>query len=363
MTDNWLPIRLPHGLGDNYAMPKTLGLTSLFSSYDYGRVPRPVIEQPVELASYGSIRIKQISGHQLDQPDASVFMQLVNLSMDCVPVQVGAFTLIGYQVERNELLRLLGRTSLGGGDKRWLQGSLDRLVTARFAIELPELSEDDSDPDDDGTWRTGLIHEWSLVGKKTIRILLNYKLARLYADNAWSLINRQQRQALKGDHMALWLLNFYSAFKKPNDIHAQALRKPMGREGMRDDKYLASLRTALATLAAVTGWACELKGGYVAVKRRQAKTPDKMDKKSDTGTATQPVHVNDFDREELITSPVAIELESWMHEQPDTALETILSEYGLAKPNMSRVVLESGVRSLYLDGNSLALLRCAATGI
>lgn len=304
---SWLPVELPHGLGDNYVLPQSLRLTALFSSYDFSRVKRPLVDSPVELAAYGRTRVLQISGYHLDQPDADVFMQLVALSIPCNPVQVGVFRLVGFQVERNELLRLLGRTEQGAGDKRWLQQSLDRLVGARFRFDQPESDDEDTDSNDNDTWRTGLIHEWAFVGKKSIQVLLNHNLARLYADNAWSLINRQQRQALSGNKMAQWLHSFYSGFRLPAPILAQALRKPLARSQMRDDKYLDALQVALVALAGATGWGCELTGGKVIVKKRGAPAAQKITVRA-VNESSSKAWVQQLSRTDLTTLLFALDI-------------------------------------------------------
>ena len=357
MTDaSWLPVSLPHGLGEHYVLPRSLGLTGLFSSYDYRRVRRPLVTEPVELAAYGRTRVLQISGYQLDQPDADVFMQLVALSLNSAPVQVGVLRLVGFTVGRNELLRLLGRGEQAAGDKRWLHESLDRLVGARFRFDRPATAMDAADDYDDDTWRTGLVHEWALVGKKTLQILLNQTLARLYADNAWSLINRQQRQALSGNKLAQWLHVFYSGFRAPNPIRAQALRKPLARLQMQDSKYIDALTAALAALATATGWTCQMAKGYVVVNKA---TPSVAPKPASTAVSVTPSASGtgapaDEDEQAAFSA--------WLNAASSADLHFACCALGRT-PSASLELLRETVQDLWHSGTSLSLLKAAADEI
>lgn len=361
MTDSsWLPVSLPHGLGEHYVLPRSLGLTAVFSSYDYRRVRRPLVTEPVELAAYGRTRVLQISGYQLDQPDADVFMQLVALSLNSsAPVQVGAFRLVGVTVGRNELLRLLGRGERAAGDKRWLHESLDRLVGARFRFDRPATEMDAADDYDDDTWRTGLVHEWALVGKRTLQILLNHDLARLYADSAWSLINRKQRQALSSNKMAQWLHTFYAGFKAPDPIRAQALRKPLARLQMQDSKYIDALTAAVAALATATGWTCQLAKGYVVVNKATRKAAAKAAPAASTpvsGTPSAGCTEAPADEGEQAA------FSAWLNAVSFYDLHFVCCALGRT-PSASVEQLRETVRDLWHSGTSLSVLQAAADEI
>ena len=103
------------------------------------------------------------------------------------------------------------------------------------------------------------------------RIELNRELIRLFGENQWTALDWQQRQALRGKHLAQALHAFYSSHRQPFPLKLTTLRGYVGSKNFQKAGFKVKLRAALDELVKVrflSGYAID--GDIVRVDRSRA---------------------------------------------------------------------------------------------
>lgn len=246
-------------LGKNISvMPNSLARSMLFSSVPSNVKRRQYTEETL-IASWPDVDLYQRAGIQMSQSEASVWMELLRMTMACAAPGPTDQRKVKVQFTASELLRALGRDT-GGSDKKDLLKTISRLGKAllrvkiggsvRFTGKLLSFASDQPSAD----------HRYE--------VQMNMALASLFA-GGWAFIDLRQRQALKGNPLAQWLHAHYSTHsKKPLRIGHRKLQELCGRAKMREKIWLKGLQSALSLMQLVTTWTCVLdKFGNVNVNK------------------------------------------------------------------------------------------------
>lgn len=257
----WPDLKLKYGHGENYPLPFAFIRTALFSSMRYRGRERPEYIQKTEVASYGRGTVTQVSGEQLDGNDLDVIAACVRLVYDTGSLEQAV---VSVQFNEKEFLRKMGWQT-GGAQRNALAQSLHRMQTAVFEFDAVDID------DWDGTGRqSSLILGFTKAldgNRMSYTVTLNGCIASLMRAG-WSLVRRSQRNILRDMPLAQSLHAFYSTHSAPIPLPETKLRPLMLRGRMRDDKWLGSLRAAMAELQAATDWECSLSNtGVVTVKK------------------------------------------------------------------------------------------------
>lgn len=137
------------------------------------------------------------TGERLDQSDLDVWEQAVHLARLHPLGNICHFT--GYA-----FLKALGRNT-GKSDYQWLDDVITRLVACEVMLQTKEKA-----------YGGNLIATWKRDKTTAVyKLTLNADLMKLYGWNDWTAIDWQQRQALRGKPLALWLHGFYSSHARP----------------------------------------------------------------------------------------------------------------------------------------------------
>jgi len=109
---------------------------------------------------------------------------------------------------------------------------------------------------------------------KHYNLTLNPDLARLFAQG-WTALEWEQRQRLRGKHLALWLHGYYASHAAPLPLKVATLRDWCGSMTKALNHFRRNLRAALGQLKAVdaiAGWTLEAESDLVTVDRGTAIT-------------------------------------------------------------------------------------------
>jgi hypothetical protein len=157
-------------------------------------------------------------------------------------------------------LKAIGR-STGKSQHEWLKGAFARLRTSDVEIS-------------DGK-RTffGTLISGGMRNEETrfYELVLNPKIASLY-DAGWTGEDWEQRKALKGKPLALWLHGFYSTHAEPFDYKIETLWKLCGSEAKELKHFKEKLTDAIQALNEATNWNCRIEDGKLQI----FKTPEKL---------------------------------------------------------------------------------------
>lgn len=204
------------------------------------------------LASQKGIAVK-FTGEQLNQEDLTVWETLAHLARQHPLGHNCEFTAHG-------LLKSLGMGT-GLSQHRQLHSTIIRLTAC--AVEISHEGKTYFGP----LVKSGLKDELT----KHYRIELNRELIRLFGENQWTALDWQQRQQLRGKHLAQALHAFYSSHRQPYPVKLDTLRGYVGSKNQQKAGFKAKLRLALDELVQIgflTSY--ELAGDVVAVHRSAA---------------------------------------------------------------------------------------------
>lgn len=229
---------------DKRAVPNAILRSALFSVVGKGARK---YNKNIEIATIDGATIL-FTGERLDQADLDVWEHLLHLAKDDVNKTL--------KVSSNAFLKAIGRAT-GNSQHVWLKGSIDRLINSTVKIISGRYSY------------TG--HLVDHIFKDEITglniITLNPMLTNLYGSDGWTGIDFEQRQALKGKPLALWLHSFYSTHAKPFDYKIETLYQLCGSETKELREFKRIITAALPKLCEVTGWNCEIVGDKLQVKK------------------------------------------------------------------------------------------------
>ena len=225
--------------------PNSFLRSALFAAIQ-GKGRKHLKRQLLASTQGGTLRF---TGQQFDQSDLDVWEQAIHLAHYHPIGNVCYFT--GYA-----FLKALGRNT-GNAEYQWLDEAIERLVACAVIIQTG-----------DQEYVGNLIG--SCVRDKATRrykLTLNPDTIKLYGWKDWTAIDREQRQALRGKPLALWLHGFYSTHAKPYPIKVETLRTLSGSGTKRLSKFKENLKSALRDLETVASIKSTIDGDLVIVER------------------------------------------------------------------------------------------------
>jgi TrfA protein len=204
------------------------------------------------LASQKGIAVK-FTGEQLNQEDLTVWETLAHLARQHPLGHTCEFAAHG-------LLKSLGMHT-GLSQHKQLHSTIIRLTAC--AVQITHEGKTYFGP----LIKSGLKDELT----SHYRIELNRELIRLFGDNQWTALDWQQRQQLRGKHLAQALHAFYSSHRQPFPIKLDTLRDYVGSKNQQKAGFKAKLRAAMDELVQIGFLASyDMVGDVVAVRRAQA---------------------------------------------------------------------------------------------
>ena len=201
------------------------------------------------LASQKGITVK-FTGEQLNQEDLSVWETFAHLARQHPLGHLSEFTAHG-------LLKSLGMHT-GLSQHKQLHSTIIRLTAC--AVEITHEGKTYFGP----LVKSGLKDELT----SHYRIELNRELIRLFGENQWTALDWQQRQGLRGKHLAQALHAFYSSHRQPFPIKLDTLRSYVGSKNFQKAGFKVKLRAALDELVKIgflSGY--KIDGDIVSVDR------------------------------------------------------------------------------------------------
>lgn len=201
------------------------------------------------LASQKGITVK-FTGEQLNQEDLTVWETLVHLSRQHPLGQGCDFAAHGF-------LKSLGLHT-GLSQHRQLHSTIIRLTAC--AVEITHEGKTYFGP----LVKSGFKHELT----NHYRIELNKELIRLFGESQWTALDWQQRQQLRGKHLAQALHAFYSSHSQPFPMKLESLQAITGSRNSQPASFKRQVRAALEILVAL-GFlqSFEIERGQVSVRR------------------------------------------------------------------------------------------------
>jgi len=155
-------------------------------------------------------------GEALDQGDFDVWMYLLHLARNDLTKPL--------DLRLRNLLEELGRGT-SGKDYKALSESLKRLAFGQFSYQRGQVFAIKDHK---------LLRDLTIDEKPGIaRVVIHAEMARLFGSEkglSWTRIQREQRQALSGNHLALWLHAFYSSHAKPIPLTLKKLQECCGSQ-------------------------------------------------------------------------------------------------------------------------------------
>ena len=207
------------------------------------------------LASQKGIAVK-FTGEQLNQEDLTVWETLAHLARQHPLGHTCSFTAHG-------LLKSLGLHT-GLSQHKQLHSTILRLTAC--AVEITHEGKTYFGP----LVKSGLKDEIT----SQYNIELNRELIRLFGENQWTALDWQQRQQMRGKHLAQALHAFYSSHRQPFPVKLDTLRGYVGSKNQQKAGFKIKLRGALDELVQI-GFliSYEIAGDVVSVRRTLAALP------------------------------------------------------------------------------------------
>lgn len=183
------------------------------------------------------------TGARLTQADLDVWHGVLALSKmqfdpDLIDFSAKAF------------LKMIHRSD-GKSDREWLKNTVAKMCATTLEITQGDV-----------TYGGSLIDEFyreESTGRYKMK--LNRKLANLFAPASWTAIDWNQRSALQGKPLALWLHAFYSSHRAPFDYKTETLMELSGSEFEDIHMFRRRLKQALGELTSTIKWTCSLSKG------------------------------------------------------------------------------------------------------
>ena len=160
----------------------------------------------------------RFTGQQLDQSDLDVWEQAVELARHHPLGHICHF-------RANAFLTALGRRN-GKSDYEWLHSTITRLVAC--AVEIRSGSRVFT-----GNLLSACIRD---EASGIFKLTLNPKTLELYRSTDWTALQWEQRRALIGKPLALWLHGFYSSHAEPYPLKVETLQILSG-SGTKQPKH------------------------------------------------------------------------------------------------------------------------------
>ncbi|MBV5317800.1 MAG: hypothetical protein JZU50_08315 [Desulfobulbaceae bacterium] len=195
----------------------------------------------------------RLTGRTLDQADFDVWLFAVHLAR-CTPL--GTVCEFNY----NSFLKGINRCN-GRSDYEWLKKSIARLRSALLEIKIGPQ------------WCTYNLIEGAAGDDSTTELRLQFSplLIELFAADAWTAVQWEERLQLKGKPLALWLHGYYASHAAPYPVKVETLQKMSGSSTKELRYFKAALKAAFVHLEAI-GIRATIKGDLVTVKRMPSAT-------------------------------------------------------------------------------------------
>lgn len=190
----------------------------------------------------------RFTGMQLDQSDLDVWEQALHLA-HCHPLGTRC-TFTAYS-----FLKALGRAT-GKMNHEWLKS-----VFARLAGAVVEITHDGM------TYGGGMLKFYREEHSQLYALEIDPTLRKLYSAG-WTATDWEQRQALRGKPLALWLHGFYSTHAEPFPHKVETLHKLSGSTNKSLRGYKQELKKShddLKAVGAINGYSID--GDLVSINR------------------------------------------------------------------------------------------------
>lgn len=238
-----------------------------------------------------------------------------------------------------DFLRELGQPT-DSQHRNALRKSIEYLGRARFILQLPEFRYEGNMLD---------VATGGVKGDSKFCVWLDIAISGVFLAGC-SFVDLTHRQALRQNPLAQWLLSHYSTHANPMQIGHEKLKLLADRGAMRADKWLVSLRTALADLQEVTGWECTLDEKRIVRVRKGTATPAK--KVHEATPAAAPEVTASAAPMTTFGSACATDeqlLDAWLHSLPAVQLRTELGYLDASPPKGGRMMQAPDLRSYLRD--------------
>jgi hypothetical protein len=213
------------------------------------------------LASTQGVTLK-FTGMQLDQSDLDVWEQAVHLAR---LHPLGAEC----HFKGNAFLRAISR-STGKADYQWLDDVIDRLRACAVVVKSGSRE-----------YVGGLLQNaWRDKDTREYKLILDPNIIRLFYGDDWTGLEFEERRALKGKPLALWLHGFYSTHAAPIPYKVETLHGLCGSTTKSIRKFKQNLKIAFTDLAQLTTISGEITGDLVQVTRSPSAAQAKHIKKN-----------------------------------------------------------------------------------
>lgn len=216
------------------AIPNCILRSGLFSA-TRGSGKTFMKREPIKTLSGISILY---TGLRLTQTDLDVWHGILSLSKIQFDPEL-------VDMSAKSFLRMIGRSG-GKSDREWLKNSVAKMSATTIEISHGEI-----------TYGGSLIDEFyrdEATGR--YRLKLNRKLANLFTPAAWTAIDWNQRSALQGKPLALWLHAFYSSHKAPFDYKVETIMELCGSAQEEVFHFRGRLKAAIEELNNTIKWTC-----------------------------------------------------------------------------------------------------------
>lgn len=242
---NSVPVQLPLWPEMTRGTPNEFIRSALFPAIQ-GKSRQYIKSGLVASLKGGSVKF---TGLQLDQSDFDVWLQSAHLARISPFGEKCLF-------KRNAFLKSIGRSN-GKTNYQWLDGVLTRLQAS-----FVEVRKDDK-------WiRFNLIERVAGDDETGIIALIVPKaLSELFLSDNWTALEWEQRKALKGKPLALWLHSFYASHAKPLPMKVETLKELSGAKTKAVRNFKIALKKAFSELETVAGFKTSFDNGLVFVEK------------------------------------------------------------------------------------------------
>lgn len=224
-----LPVQLPLWPELKRGTPNSFIRSALFAAIQ--SKDRVFLKESIVTSQKG-IAVK-FTGEQLNQEDLSVWETLAHLARKHPLGHICEFT-------AHSLLKSLGLHT-GQSQHKQLHSTIIRLTAC--AVEISHEGKTYFGPLVKSGTKDGLTNHY--------HVELNRELIRLFGDNQWTALDWQQRQQLRGKHLAQALHAFYSSHRQPFPIKIDTLRGYVGSKNLQKAGFKAKLQAALDKLVQI----------------------------------------------------------------------------------------------------------------
>lgn len=225
-----LPVQLPLWPELKRGTPNSFIRSALFAAIQ--SKDRIFLKESIVTSQKG-IAVK-FTGEQLNQEDLSVWETLAHLARKHPLGHICEFT-------AHSLLKSLGLHT-GQSQHKQLHSTIIRLTAC--AVEISHEGKTYFGPLVKSGTKDGLTNHY--------HIELNRELIRLFGENQWTALDWQQRQQLRGKHLAQALHAFYSSHRQPFPIKIDTLRGYVGSKNLQKAGFKAKLQIALDKLLQIS---------------------------------------------------------------------------------------------------------------